>query len=585
MEQKNHSWRLFTGLFLSGVISLSSALAQVNQPSTWSSFVQSAENTVVSDTFRLQTFNNLSTDNWSYQQAGTTEIISSSASGFTDGSEGYVLKLFPGSTLTMADYEPDLHTDVKLHASYALYNLHAGENLYVSANRATNPLVDKLLFYAKDTTCSFTSKKRGNEKQGTGTHTLVMIGNNPTNFQMKIGSGSETYGGYYAVDSVYVFGDIPNSSLFTGNGTWHETGRWSHQPALRHRTALIQGNVTIDSPVTCGEIHLDNSQLIFTETGTLHVEKSVVVYQQFPQTGQWYLLSFPFDVYKSDVDPAFTLGDDATVDSGNYYYVLEYDGERRATQESSTGNWRVIDATLRDDAILFEKGKGYLVALDEAANRRTLTFSSRSGELPADFGKAGILSIDVTINDAATDETHNGWCLCGNPLPYALSLKQMETNSDLDGSIYIYNGSDYDQWPIGSDHVIPPYGTFFVKAKRNTSLSILSAPTLRSDQATPAPQLFHALSSEPHLPLQSPTHATSPEPNRSVRFSLQGSLLHIDNPSDRVVVTLFSTLGTRMFHQALPAGRHQIPLSLRPGLYVIHLQTAHGNQSQQILWR
>ena len=40
--------------------------SQVSNPSTWESFVQSNANISIRDTFRMQTFEGLASDNWDY---------------------------------------------------------------------------------------------------------------------------------------------------------------------------------------------------------------------------------------------------------------------------------------------------------------------------------------------------------------------------------------------------------------------------------------------------------------------------------------------------------------------------------------
>ena len=49
--------------------------AQVSDPSSWESFVNSSDNTLVSDTFRLQTFGDSEWDNWGYSAKGGTQIL------------------------------------------------------------------------------------------------------------------------------------------------------------------------------------------------------------------------------------------------------------------------------------------------------------------------------------------------------------------------------------------------------------------------------------------------------------------------------------------------------------------------------
>lgn len=66
--------------------------SQVSNPSTWESFVQSNANISIRDTFRMQTFEGLASDNWDY--AITGEALIEDISGVKDipnshGTTGY----------------------------------------------------------------------------------------------------------------------------------------------------------------------------------------------------------------------------------------------------------------------------------------------------------------------------------------------------------------------------------------------------------------------------------------------------------------------------------------------------------------
>ena len=153
--------------------------------------------------------------------------------------------------------------------------------------------------------------------------------------------------------------------------------------------------------------------------------------------------------------PDFQLGDDKSDTNGNYFYVQTYNGEKRANSQSPSNNWEVIPQTIINTSQpIFKKNKGYLIAIDASADRQNLRFSSKAGDIPIDFGKNGQASIPVSINNQSQNQNHNGWYLCGNPLPAPLSLSQIESNSALDGYIYIYDGSTYQPYVIGSDFAI-----------------------------------------------------------------------------------------------------------------------------------
>ena len=394
---------------------------------------------------------------------------------------------------------------------------------------------------------------------------------------------------------------IPTYSLFTGNSDWNHEDRWSHLPAYRHRNALINGNISINTNISCKDIFIGNGNIHILPTGnlsannltiypndgilassstlrssgTINISGKITIEKTFAQKGKWYFISFPFDVFASGIDPDFQLGDDKSDTNGNYFYVQTYNGEKRANSQSPSNNWEVIPQTIINTSQpIFKKNKGYLIAIDASADRQNLRFSSKAKDIPIDFGKNGQASIPVSINNQSQNQNHNGWYLCGNPLPAPLSLSQIESNSALDGYIYIYDGSTYQPYVIGSDFAIPPFSAFFVKANNSTSLSVYntSEPANYKLLSTNAPISFPT--SEPQARQDSPVSNQAfsfPE----LSYQLENKTLFITNLPSPGKVELFTPAGILVFTQAVQAGNPILPIPLPQGLYILIIQTEH----------
>ena len=161
----------------------------------------------------------------------------------------------------------------------------------------------------------------------------------------------------FMLDSIYATGKIPIYSLFTGTGDWNDTILWSHLPPLRHRNALINGNVTITTNTYCNNaaissgnlqiaqnIRLSLNNLDLFETGaSIHSEGEIIIsdhvtfHKTFEEAGKWYFISFPFDVYPSGIDPRFEQKDattGATIFMSSLTMVIN---DPRPTNQPETG--------------------------------------------------------------------------------------------------------------------------------------------------------------------------------------------------------------------------------------------------------
>ena len=565
--------------------------SQVSNPSTWESFVQSNANISIRDTFRMQTFEGLASDNWDY--AITGEALIEDISGVKDipNSHGnYGLRMPMNTQVAFEHFTLTNHQDIKISIRKGGILLVEGEGM-----RART--------YRKGET-SYPSLVPTIGESGINPFKTTDIKNNPPGLDLIVPTpAANTKNGYYYVDSVYAHGMIPTYSLFTGNSDWNHEDRWSHLPAYRHRNALINGNISINTNISCKDIFIGNGNIHILPTGnlsannltiypndgilassstlrssgTINISGKITIEKTFAQKGKWYFISFPFDVFASGIDPDFQLGDDKSDTNGNYFYVQTYNGEKRANSQSPSNNWEVIPQTIINTSQpIFKKNKGYLIAIDASADRQNLRFSSKAKDIPIDFGKNGQASIPVSINNQSQNQNHNGWYLCGNPLPAPLSLSQIESNSALDGYIYIYDGSTYQPYVIGSDFAIPPFSAFFVKANNSTSLSVYntSEPANYKLLSTNAPISFPT--SEPQARQDPPvSNQAFSFPELCLRNIIASKTLFINNLPSPGKVKLLTPAGILVFTQAVQAGNPILPIPLPQGLYILIIQTEH----------
>lgn len=550
--------------------------AQVSNPSEWSGFVKGSGNTVVVDSLRRQTLKQLSTDNWQYETAGGAAVP-----------EGSVTLRIPlGGKVSFASFPTDGYKDIVIRFRYAGDKLVEKEDLFI-----------RYLSNGEVKTKTLYSPKIPSGKPNAGiNYKVYQIKEFPSSLEIYTSNPApNSQGGFYLINSLSAYGQIPKYSLFSGNGNWNDTIRWSHLPPLRRRSALINGSVTVNSSVDCQTASLGNGSLSIAEgghfivdtlflhsadlsltvQGKLSIKENITLQHTFPEKDKWYFLSFPFDVSLKGLDPRFKLKDDTFSGNGNYLYVQTYNSDKRASSQQATGNWEVFPMlSSLENPFIFEKGKGYLVALDAAASDNTLTFSVDKENIPDNFGKAASIPINIS-SSGDVDTDHSGWFLCGNPLPAPLELSRIKTDPALDGNIYLYDGNTYKPYPIGSNYALPPLAAFFVKATAATELTItgeLSAANailLKSD---------FSLRSELAEPTEVKTQISQVEKETGKSF-IKGNTLYLDNLPSAGKVKVIDVAGRVVYYRAVLNGSSVLPLSLRSGLYIIIIE-AGGYRAQ-----
>ncbi len=562
--------RLFLAVCLFSTVQLPLS-AQVSNPASWSSFVKEETNVLSVDTFKRQSFTGKPTDNWEYTASEGVSLRGKKT-----------MHIPAGGTLSLAPFDAASYMNPTIHFRVGGTKLETGEIFRIEyLFNGELQTQDLLIPHADEDGSPFSFRE---------IHLLA------TSLNISVGTPpDDKLDGVYYVDSLKAYGTVPRYILYQNSGTWEDKANWSNPPLKPEQSVLLNGDLTIDSNQQCrqlligegtlnvtGSLTVDTLILIsqkditpaFHHTGNLTVRKQVELRYTFPEKGTWYFLSFPFDVTISGIDERFTLQDDTFEGSGNYLYAQVYDGEQRAESNSTTGNWRVLSPALTSSSIAFKQGKGYLIALDAAADYHTLTFTVDASELPDDFGKATTIPV-TEVSTIGNDDANNGWYLCGNPLPAPLTLSQIIPNNLLDGNIYIYNGTDYTAYPIGSNYQLPPFAAFFVKASRATSLQLLDTPPTKSAIPIPA---NNALRSLPLEPMQTATGNT-PQPATAWNISVVENTLHIESLPTVATLRVCNLMGQQVYRQTLPAGSSSHPLPFVSGCYLLSVETADDCQT------
>lgn len=555
------AWCLFAGVAI--LASMVPVRAQVpNNPSEWAAFVKGSGNKVVVDTFRMQTFSGTSIDNWNYTAGNGTYWDESLKK----------LKIPLGGTLSLEPYSLESTQRATAVITFSVHSIVEGEELLVELDNKNG------------------LRKGTVYPNGKVPALSVRFGSNPYRFDFSTSaSASNTNNGYFLIDSVYACDTIPRYSRFSGKGNWNETVRWSNLPPMRHRNALVNGEVEVNTPIQCEQVCLGNGSLHIAEGGRLKVDalslydtdisltaagnltvsKQLTLHYTFPEKGKWYFLSFPVDIPLKGLDSRFQWKDNLFTGNGNYIYVQEYDGDKRAQNNKADGNWTVLPASTSPEDILFERGKGYLVAIDASSSDKTLTFSIEGSKLPDGFAQTA--SILITVSSiASASEAHAGWYLCGNPLPSPLPVSQLAGCQALDGNIYLYDGSGYKSYPISGNYVLPPFAAFFVKANADTEIN-LTANEITSE-ATRL-KTGYALRAAPSEPGELQVHNVSLNVPTAQTYIKDKNLYLLDLPSSgRMQVINFA--GQLLYSRSVSSGSSVIPLPLAAGFYIITIEAA-----------
>lgn len=556
--------------------------AQVSNPSSWESFVNSNENRLVSDTFRLQTFGDSGWDNWEYTVTPNVTIVKNTKDNTM------TVKLPVGDSLFFKSFSPTQYQDIKIEVKIAGNHLMPTERLSFISNHPNG-----------NKTTPIYSPSKSDDYFDYRTET---ISESPSSFSIVTSfKAPKTLDGYYMTNQAFALGNIPSYSLFSGIGNWNDTILWSHLPPLRHRNALIKGDASITTDTYCKNVAINSGSLkinpvtrfilknldLYESDASLYSEGAILLsdritfHKTFEESGKWYFISFPFDVYPSGIDPRFEQKDATPNDGGNYFYVQSYNGDKRASDNQSTGNWEVMPVR-PDNVPLFEKNKGYLIALDEKATIQTLSFSSQPGDIPEDFANAGVITIPLGTNMTSGNQENYGWYLCGNPLPAPLVLSQIEKNIALDGNIYVYDGNGYKTYSLSSNYALPPFAAFFVKASSQTELKVSSdsTPTKATNIIRTNFPVNKSIA-EPYSDKQS-TGIKSPVAE-DFHFFIKDGQLHLQNIPEAGYVRIINMMGRCVVQKKIQQGAQVIPIVNVSGMYILQIHSANYQKHHKVV--
>ncbi|MDE6696505.1 MAG: leucine-rich repeat domain-containing protein, partial [Muribaculaceae bacterium] len=202
-------------------------------------------------------------------------------------------------------------------------------------------------------------------------------------------------------------------------------------------------DVAADTPLALNEVTYSNQEnvpAVFLNESNLVTANGLTTKFTVPSANKWYFFSPVTDVNMADV----------TYPATDSWVIRYYDGSRRATQNSATGNWVNIpaDGTLK-------RGQGYIF---QAATAGTLIMPAAASQHSAFFG---IGEASMTLDDNSCETAENaGWNLVGNPYPTYYDIYSMA----LEAPITVWDGSTYRAYSLSDDDfVLRPMQPFFVQ--------------------------------------------------------------------------------------------------------------------------
>lgn len=542
-------------------------------PLQWKSLVQDPQkNLIIRDTVLYQSFDSDNPLSINYAVSGQYDFFYPQEEGIQGASDSRAIRLYPGSTLTIDTLIYPALKMAEIHIPFAFQHVNKEEDIYFTTYfYSGNTEVDAHPYTVSSNDCSryFREVYAGRQCFYRGRRSA------PYRLQIKVTKPTSASDGYYCIDSLFLVGNIEQYSLLQQSGTWHDHSLWSHDYTSLRRIALIDADVRINQAAEC--LHLINNQkeIQIQPEGVLHTRQMTTLHT-FAEKGKWYFVSFPHDVSLAGIDARFQLGDASTVTTepvNNILYIQTYDGRRRAENNRSDGNWTVLSAdAFSPEDILLEKGKGYLMAIDETADIQTLSFSSPANN-SLTFRETLSVPLEANMLQGG-DEANNGWILCGNPYPSAVSLQEILPNPDLDGHVYFYNGQDYEAYPFDSDYAIPAGSAFFVKAVQDTELLFQ-----RKEDTASSVILQHAA-----LPYQgkepgSPSITQAIKPSCKIQYTIRAGKIHIQN-SQAGELIVYTVLGKEVKRMRLLDGEGEYALPQSAGMYFLRIIS--GTQAETV---
>jgi hypothetical protein len=562
-----------------------SAVAQTIPSSNWNELVNSSDNKKTETCIRLQTFDNEKTDNWEYKgglyHPDLSYINEETNKPTVDD------KLGTSGGVLLRDKEVLKMDDITGYSNIKYIICAGGLDLPSNSTLKAITYIDNV----PNEEILFSLTKKQDALQAS----YFDLTNKPSRLELSATTNTSDYAQFFFVKYIKAMTETYKYSLFTGEGDWN-SDKWSNGIATGETVALIQGNVIVTTTISCDNVALGDGAVlninpggelkvkrleIFTSQpnihnqGSIEISEKLVINKDFEEKGKWYMVSFPFDVRKSDITN-LTQGDNSTTGIGDYFYVYEYDGEKRANAQKVGGNWKIKEITTNDNDLIFEKNKGYLVAIDEGASVNTLTISHNG---PMTLPKAETIDVQFpSVDGIASDNKHFGWYLCGNPLFQNITPSALTTNDMFDGTIYWYNGTDFEPLTHQSQRQIPFMGAFFVKVKGTTGITA----TQSEYQGTTSP-LAIACYSIDNYKEPSINSGTKTSHNILANIRTTDNKLYISDLKESATLSVYSDKGQLLFNTNLAEKSHEIDIDFIKDSYLVVLKTKDKTQSIKVV--
>lgn len=180
---------------------------------------------------------------------------------------------------------------------------------------------------------------------------------------------------------------------------------------------------------------------------------------RFLSSNTWYMISLPYDVAVSSIEP--------TPDT--YWVIRRYNGETRANKGEEYLNGVSAWENLTENDVM-EAYKGYIICATRTNNYDQVTGRYLYPELTFESGNSltknnifATCDVAVPLEEHASEFAHNrSWNLVGNPYPSYYNMNMIQ--DEFTAPVTVYNGSRYNAFsPVDDKLVLAPYQAFFVQ--------------------------------------------------------------------------------------------------------------------------
>lgn len=225
---------------------------------------------------------------------------------------------------------------------------------------------------------------------------------------------------------------------------------------LKDASLTIAGNAAQTFGDFTASVYLSGSYatsttMILNETANVTVNGDYKQRVYASKDKRWYFLCLPFD---------FMVGD-VTADNGAFV-IRAYDGAKRNTNNSSSGNW---SGNLADD-VEIKAGTGFIL---QTSKSTWITFKAKSGGTNYAFSKeSDEIIIPLAANNSNTEasKANTGWNMVGNPWQTYYNIHKMNYTAPF----AVYTGSSYTTYsPADDDYALSPFQALFVQCPNGIS--------------------------------------------------------------------------------------------------------------------